>query len=131
MPKPGSGRGYAAAFYVKPLVLMLNGGGRSLEDLRTVKSDMALSSLLRSDTLPSTDAMGDWLHRTGGGAGMAGLSRLNRRIVATRIRQTRHTLDCDASQIVAESVRGALHLQGRARLHADDRPSERGGCGDP
>ena len=66
---------------------------------------MALSSLLRSDTLPSTDTMGDWLRRCGAGTGMAGLSRLNRRIVATRIRQTkqtRHTLDCDASQIVAE-----------------------------
>ncbi len=108
MPKPGSGRGYEASFYVKPLVLMLTGGGRPLEDLRTLKNDTALSSLLRSGTLPSTDAVGDWLRRTGAGEGMAGLSRLNRRIVATRIRQTgqtAHTLDCDASQIVAEKKR--------------------------
>ena len=105
MPKPGSGRGYAASFYVRPLVLMLTGGGRSLEDLRTLKSDTALTSLLQQKILPSTDAMGDWLRRTGAGEGMAGLSRLNRRIVATRIRQTGitgHTLDIDASQIVAE-----------------------------
>ena len=27
MPKPGSGRGYIASFCVKPLVLMLAGGG--------------------------------------------------------------------------------------------------------
>ena len=105
MPKPGSGRGYEALFYVKPLVLMLTGGGRSLEDMRTLKNDTALTSLLRQETLPSTDATGDWLRRTGAGAGMAGLSRLNRRVVATRIRQTKqtdHTLDGDASQIVAE-----------------------------
>ena len=37
MPLPGSGRGYMAPFYVKPLVLMLTGSGRSLEDLRTLK----------------------------------------------------------------------------------------------
>ena len=36
MPKPGSGRGYQATAYVTPLVLMLNGGGRSLEDMRTL-----------------------------------------------------------------------------------------------
>lgn len=51
------------------------------------------------------DETGDWLHRTGAGAGMAGLSRLNRRVVATRIWQTGitdHTLDGDASEIVAE-----------------------------
>ena len=51
MPQPGSGRGFAAAFYVKPLVLMLNGGGRALEDLRTLKSDTALASLLMAGKL--------------------------------------------------------------------------------
>jgi len=105
MPLPGSGRGYDAVAYVKPLVLMLTGGGRSLEDLRTLKGDTALATLLKLGTLPSTDAFGDWLRRTGAGAGLAGLDRLNQRAVATRLRQieiTRHTLDCDASQIVAE-----------------------------
>lgn len=105
MPKPGSGRGYEAGAYVTPLVLMLNGGGRSLEDLRLLKSDKALLSLLKQEAPPSTDAVGDWLRRTGAGAGLAGLDRLNRRVCAARIRQTgltEHTLDGDASQIVAE-----------------------------
>ena len=30
LPKPGSGAGYKASEYIFPLVLMLNGGGRSL-----------------------------------------------------------------------------------------------------
>jgi len=105
MPKPGSRRGYQASAYVTPLVLMLTGGGRSLEDLRTLKNDAALGHLLKQDALPSTDAVGDWLRRTGAGDGLAGLDRINRRVVATRLRQsglTAHTLDGDASQIVAE-----------------------------
>lgn len=105
MPKPGSGRGYEAQAYVLPLVWMLVGGGRSMEDLRTIKSDAALLGLLKHDALPSTDAVGDWLRRTGTGAGLAGLDRINQRTVATRIRQsglTAHTLDGDASQVIAE-----------------------------
>jgi hypothetical protein len=60
---------------------------------------------LKLGVLPSTDAVGDWLRRAGAGEGLAGLSRINRRIVATRVRQTgitAHTLDGDASQIIAE-----------------------------
>ena len=105
MPKPGSARGYAANAFVTPLVLMLTGGGRSLEDLRTLKNDTALNQVLKQDVLPSTDAMGDWLRRTGTSTGLDGLDRINRRAVATRIRQIgikAHTLDGDASQIVAE-----------------------------
>ncbi|SFM94757.1 hypothetical protein [Nitrosomonas communis] len=88
MPKLGSGNGYEATAYMTSLVLMLNGGGRSLEDMRTLKSDSALSTLLKLGVLPSTDAVSDWLRRIGAGEGLLGLSRINRRIVATRIRQT-------------------------------------------
>ena len=115
MPKPGSGRGYQAETYVMPLALMLTGGGRSLEDLRTLKNDTALTTLLKQKTLPSTDAVGDWLRRTGAGSGLAGLDRINRRTVATRLRQTgitRHTLDCDASQIVAEKEAAQFTYKG-------------------
>ena len=34
--KPGSGAGYRASSYVLPLLLMLQGGGRSLEGLRMI-----------------------------------------------------------------------------------------------
>lgn len=115
MPKPGSGRGYAAEAYVTPLVLMLTGGGRSLEDLRTLKGDTALATVLKRDTLPSTDAFGDWLRRSGEEAGLAGLSHINQRIAATRIRQSgirAHTLDGDASQIVAEKEAAQFTYKG-------------------
>jgi hypothetical protein len=115
MPLPGSRRGYEAGAYVEPLVLMLAGGGRSLEDMRTLKADTALATLLDLGGLPSTDAFGDWLRRTGAGAGLDGLDRINRRAVATKLRQTkitRHTLDGDASQIVAEKSAAQFTYKG-------------------
>lgn len=105
MPGPGSGRGYTADAYVMPLIMMLTGGGRSLEDLRMLEGDTALAHLLEREGLPSPDAVGDWLRRTGAGDGLAGLAQINQHIVAEQLKQTgrcQHTLDGDASQIVAE-----------------------------
>ena len=34
LPKLSSGAGYSSSEYIFPLLLMLNGGGRSIEDLR-------------------------------------------------------------------------------------------------
>ena len=115
MPKPGSGHAYTAVQHVLPMVLMLTGGGRSLEDLRMVHGDSALRRLLNLDRLPSTDATGDWLRRTGNGEGLAGLDRVNRRIVAQRLRKLErrnHTLDIDATQIVAEKRDAAWTYKG-------------------
>ena len=115
MPKPGSARGYPANAYVTPLVLMLTAGGRSLEDLRTLRDDAALGRVLEQDVWPSTDAVGDWLRRTGAGAGLEGLDRINRRVAATRIRQLgikAHTLDGDASQIVAKKEAARFTYKG-------------------
>jgi hypothetical protein len=67
MPKPASGRDYPAAANVTPLVLTLTGGGRSLEDLPMLKGDKALLGLPNQQTWPLTDALGDWLRRTGAG----------------------------------------------------------------
>ena len=63
-------------------------GGRSLEDVRMLKHDRALSALLKTQSLPSTDALGAWLRRTtGAGVGYAGLSRINQQGVVQRLRQ--------------------------------------------
>ncbi len=40
LPKAGSGRGYRASEFVMPLVLMFHGGGRKLEELREVRSQL-------------------------------------------------------------------------------------------
>src|SRR5271157_2388018 len=64
-PPPGSGRGYRASAYVKPLVWMLHAGGRRLEDVRELRAEQGVLRQLGLEALPSTDAAGDWLRRTG------------------------------------------------------------------
>ena len=46
LPGPGSGAGYQNSEYVFPLAIMLNGGGRSLEDLREIRNDEGLREIL-------------------------------------------------------------------------------------
>ena len=36
LPLPGSGRGYKPSQFVMPLVLMLHGGGKKIEELREI-----------------------------------------------------------------------------------------------
>jgi hypothetical protein len=105
VPGPGSAAGYDPSGYVVPLVLMLHGGGRSLEDLRQVRHDEALRELLGLADLPSADATGDWLRRMGAGTGLEALGEVHRRVLAWGLRRTKgraFTLDIDATQIVAE-----------------------------
>ena len=52
LPPPGSGRGYKPSQFVMPLVLMLHGGGRKLDDLREVKGEISLRELLVMKGLP-------------------------------------------------------------------------------
>lgn len=101
---PASGAGYAPSTHVRSLVLMLHGGGRCLEDTRTLRADTGLSDLLGLE-VPSADALGDWLRRTAKRGGLEGLARVNRRVLRQLLsgKEGRaHTLDIDATQIVAE-----------------------------
>lgn len=60
LPTPGSGAGYWPSTHVQALLLTLHGGGRSLEDVRTLRTDAGLQSLLQLEAVPSSDALGDW-----------------------------------------------------------------------
>ena len=107
VPGPGSAAGYVPSSHVLPLVLMLAGGGRRLEDLRVLRHDDGLRCLLGQDEMPSSDASGDWLRRMGTdeSGGLAGLHRVNRCVFRRLLRddeRTDFTLDIDATQIVAE-----------------------------
>ena len=62
-PRPGSNRGYEAWVYVEPLLLMLAGGGRHVEDLREIRDDEALRVLVGLRRMPSVSTFGDWLVR--------------------------------------------------------------------
>jgi hypothetical protein len=81
LPGPGSNRGYAPSVFVDRLILMLQAGGRSLEDLRELRREAGLmQSPGPNGGLPDPDTLGDWLRRMGdpqtGQAGLVGLGQV-------------------------------------------------------
>jgi len=109
LPAPGSPRGYAPSVFVDALVLLLQAGGRRLEDLRDLEREAPLLQLVGGATRPDPDTVGDWLRRMGdpqtGQAGLVGLGVV-RDTVTTRILRrdpvAEYTLDADAMQVEAE-----------------------------
>ena len=65
LPPPGSGRGYKPSQFVMPLVLMLHGGGKKLNELREIKGEASLRELLQMEGLPASCTVSDWLRRMG------------------------------------------------------------------
>jgi hypothetical protein len=115
LPGPGSGVGYFASEHVFPLVLMLNGGGRTLEDSREIREDMGLREILEMERMPSTDATGDWLRRSGNNGGLEGLGKVNRKVLKRALKHEGHkgyTLDIDATAIEAEKESAKMTYKG-------------------
>jgi len=98
LPAPGSGHGFRPQEYVLPLVLMLCGGGRTLEDIREIETDEGLRQLCGFTRLPGADAIGQWLRRDQ----LCGLKRVNQflaRQLIVRSNENNFTLDVDATTI--------------------------------
>jgi hypothetical protein len=110
LPDPGSNRGFDPSEIVDAVVLMLQGGGRSLEDLRELKDEEGLMKLMGCE-IPEADTVGDWLRRMGestrGGPGLEGLDRVRGKINERILRRDgikEYTLDADAMEIVGEKA---------------------------
>ncbi len=76
MPLPGSNRGYKAWNYIEPIMMMLYGGGRHIDDLREIVHDRALRRVINLKDIPSVSTVGDWLRRMGGGVGMTAFNNV-------------------------------------------------------
>ena len=119
LPGPGSNRGYAASAFVDSLVLLLQAGGRRLEDLRELRREAPLLKLVGRDFIPDSDTMGDWLRRMGdpknSQAGLIGLGVvrdvLSLRLLRREERQD-YTLDIDAMQVEGEKHDAHFTYQG-------------------
>ena len=111
-----SNHSYNPSEYVVPLLLMLHGGGRYIEDIREISADEALLQLLQISAVPSSSAIGDWLRFIGDAkGGMPGLSNCNRALLKKALKRTgkkEFTLDIDATQIVAEKQSAKVTYKG-------------------
>ncbi len=112
LPSPGSGHGYKPSKFVMPLILMLHGGGKKLEDMREIKGEVSLRELLGLKELPASCTVGDWLRRMGqNGKGLTGLGRAGQYLtteILRRDRRTEYTLDNDATVIEAAKEEARL-----------------------
>ncbi len=112
LPPPGSHRGFEPSVMVDSLVLMLQGGGRSLEDLRELKNEEGLLKLIGRDEIPEPDTVGDWLRRMGDPRrgqqeGLKGLGEVRDKIngrILKRDGKKEYTLDADATEIIGEKA---------------------------
>lgn len=116
LPKPGSAIGYSPSEFIDPIILMLHGGGKTLEDLRKIRNDTGLKRILNIEAVPSPDATGDWLRRMGDAlAGLRALEQIERLIIRRVLNQdpeTEYTLDIDATQIIAEKMEAKMTYKG-------------------
>jgi len=127
LPAPGSHRGYAPSAFVESLILMLQAGGQSLEDLRELEQEAALTfvslsrtmKLVGRDLLPDPDTVRDWLRRMGDPqtdqAGLQGLGQVRDLLNQRLLRHdgiTEYTLDADAMQIEGEKREATWTYQG-------------------
>lgn len=115
LPWPKSNRGFKPSQFIDPLVLMLQGGGRSLEDIRELEYEEGLMRLIGNNNIPEPDTIGDWLRRMGdletGQSGLKGLDKVRETINHRILRRDgigEYTLDVDATEIVAEKA-GAFY----------------------
>ena len=101
---PGSGRGYAASEYVRPLVWLLHAGGRRLEDVRELAAEQEVLAQLGLQRLPSADALGDWLRRYGKAGGERVVQRTDKEMIRPYLKSLGEelTIDPDATIIEAD-----------------------------
>jgi hypothetical protein len=119
LPRPGSHRGYAPSVFVETVILLLQAGGRTLEDLRELEREEALLTVLGHEALPDPDTVGDWLRRMGdpttGQAGLEGLGQVRDALTARLLRRDgveAYTLDVDATLVEAEKRDAQWSYQG-------------------
>lgn len=116
---PGSNRGFEPSEIVDAVVLMLQGGGRSLEDLRELKNEEGLMKQIGRDEIAEPDTVGDWLRRMGdpksGQLGLEGLDRVRDKINGRVLKKDgikEYTLDVDATEIMGEKAEALFTYNG-------------------
>ena len=102
LPRLNSNRSYHHSTIVKAFVLMLNEGGKCLEDVYHLHSEHELLKFAGMAQVPGADTLARWL-RGNGEAGVPQVHQLSRTVIAKTLdllRVKRITLDIDATAIL-------------------------------
>ena len=102
-PAPKRKSGFPASTYLQSIILLLHSGGTRLDDMRTLRNDAALVSLLDIPCFPSSRAVGAWLHRTSKEQGVAKAQQaVNQHLLQAALGNCKSlTLDIDATEVIA------------------------------
>jgi len=102
LPKPLNHRGYNPFEYIFSLILMLNSGGRVLEDIKEIKQDVALKQSLNIEHIPTPSGLVKWLKKVGL-IGVYGLETINQVLLQKYLKRIDNNedliLDIDATVI--------------------------------
>jgi len=103
LPKAKRNNGYTAFEFIYPLILMLHSGGRFLDDIREIKVDKALTTLLKIKNIPTANAFSKYL-RKHGVTGEDGMRKVNKKYLKQFLKSVENEeliLDIDATFIEA------------------------------
>jgi hypothetical protein len=95
--------GYNPFEFIYPLILMLHSGGRFLDDIKEIRLDTALSTLLKMDNIPTASAFTKYLHKHNS-IGADGIRKINKQYLKRFLKSIKNEeliLDIDATFIEA------------------------------
>ena len=95
--------GYTPFEFIYPLILMLHSGGRVLDDIKEIRLDTALSTLLKMDNIPTASAFTKYLHKHKT-IGEDGIRKINKQFLKRFLKSIKSEeliLDIDATFIEA------------------------------
>ena len=89
--------------YIYPLILMLHSGGRVIDDIKEIRMDEALKTILKIDKIPTADAILKYLHKMGedGEESMRNINKKYLKRFLKSIKDEELILDIDATFIEA------------------------------
>ena len=89
--------------YIYPLILMQQSGGRVIDDIKEIRMDEALKTILKIDVIPTADAIIKYLHKMGT-TGEEAIRKINKKYLKRFLKSIKNEeliLDIDATFIEA------------------------------
>ncbi len=114
LPISNHHKAYSPFEFIYPLILMLHSGGRVLDDIKEIRLDTALSTLLKIENIPTAGAFTKYLHRHGTD-GEEGIRKINKQYLKRFLKSIKNEeliLDIDASFIEAHKSTAKYSYKG-------------------